>query len=41
MAPPMTTEGPKTPPDPPEPMEKEVVKIFPGPVLKALGWSTG
>jgi hypothetical protein len=29
MAPPMTMEGPKTPPLPPDPMEKEVVNIFP------------
>ena len=29
MAPPMTTEGPKTPPLPPDPMEKEVVSTFP------------
>jgi hypothetical protein len=29
MAPPITTDGPKTPPLPPEPMEKEVVSIFP------------
>lgn len=27
--PPITTEGPKTPPDPPEPMLKEVVRILP------------